>query len=99
MAREYWYMQLRRWLMRSSVKSLIRSSLVAKNVCYNGVNRAPRAAASEHIEIVHLLQSPHLRCRSCQRGSGAPPLATPFISWLHLSPSPRDLPGVGEIGR
>src|SRR3954447_25473807 len=27
MAREYWYMQLRRWLMRSSVKSLIRSSL------------------------------------------------------------------------
>src|SRR3954449_2308406 len=27
MAREYWYMQLRRWLMRSSVKSVIRSSL------------------------------------------------------------------------
>src|SRR3954447_6229988 len=96
MAREYWYMQLRRWLMRSSVKSLIRSSLSGQKRLL--IRRKPGAEGRLRASIQKSSTCYKVRFFVVARANGgvwAPPVATPFPRGLHLPPLTRDLARVG----
>src|SRR5437763_7443852 len=96
MAREYWYMQLRRWLMRSSVKSVIRSSLSGQKRLLKpskpgaeGRLRASIPQSSTCYKVRFFVAA------GANWGVWAPPVATPFVYRLHLRPSTRDLTCIG----
>src|SRR6266545_2953615 len=90
MAREYWYMQLRSWLMWSSMESLIRCVLSGqKRLLIPGKTGAEEDARREHTEFRPCYKVAPFVVARVNTASVDTPGRYPFFRGLHLR-SPGD---------